>query len=234
MKGPEVCKELLFDTADFYRSFRPADPVSGRFDVAGFGIAPDVVVTTGYGRNALPFTGRHVMTEIQAHVRGAAFLSGLKTFLLVDIGGQDVKVVKVADGAVAGFRVNDKCAAGTGRYLENMRRVLGVSAEELGAADGEPCQLNATCAVFTETEIVDKIASGVSIGALCAGVNYSAYAKFKSHILDLWSGEPVLLTGGGAKNEGIRRLIAGEISPGVRALDRCQFGGAIGCALHGG
>jgi len=232
MREREIIKEMLFDTVDFYRSFRMEDPARFRAAVAGLGAAPGRIIATGYGREALAAAGAGQMPEIQAHAAGAVFLSGRRSFILIDIGGQDVKIVQVADGEVAEFSVNDKCAAGTGRYIENMSRVLGVDVHTFGSYYRDPLPLNATCAVFSETEVVGKIAAGVPVERLCASVNYSAYLKIRPHVLRLRRAEPVAVTGGGALNKSFAHFLRNETGCEIIEIGRPQFAGAIGCALR--
>jgi predicted CoA-substrate-specific enzyme activase len=233
MRDRSIVKEMLFDTVDFYRSFGARDGAVFRVDIAGWGLAPDRIVATGYGRENISFAEGAVMPEIQAHAAGAVFLAGLRSCVLIDIGGQDVKVIKVADGQVVHFAVNDKCAAGTGRYLEHMSRVLGIGIDELGMSADDPVILSSTCAVFSETELTGKIAAGIPVRRLAAGVNYSAFMKLKPLLLKVWRGEPVILTGGGAKNKSFSHFLRKEIGCEIIEIARPQFAGAVGCSLAG-
>ena len=120
-----VLRWELFDTAQFYRRF--AGRRGEGLDLGEIGIAPDARVgTTGYGRYLVRATAVIVVPEIRAHVLGVGWRMGRRSFVMVDIGGQDVKVAHVKDGRIGGFLTNDKCAAGTGRYLENAARALGL------------------------------------------------------------------------------------------------------------
>lgn len=233
MRDGKIIKEMTFDTVDFYRLFGARTGAQFHVALAGLGIEADRVIATGYGREALASAGAEKIPELQAHAAGAVFLSGVRSFVLIDIGGQDVKIMKVEDGVVAQFSMNDKCAAGTGRYLENMSRVLGVGIEALGDHYQDPVLLNATCAVFSETELTGKIAAGIPVDRLCAGVNYSAYLKFKPHVLKVWNGEPVVISGGGARNKSFARFLRKELGCEIIPVERPQYAGAIGCALQG-
>ena len=139
----------------------------------------DSAISTGYGRNNTDLRLFKSINEIKAHVYGAVFQTKLKEFILLDIGGQDVKVVKVEKGLITDLELNEKCAASSGRYLENMASMLEISLEDLCSFYKEPVELNSTCAVFSESELIGKIAEGISVERLCAGVNYSLYKRIK-------------------------------------------------------
>jgi predicted CoA-substrate-specific enzyme activase len=169
-----------------------------------------------------------------AHAMGARYLTGLSDFLLVDIGGQDSKVVLVENEKVVDFTMNDKCAASSGRYLENMAGVLGVSMEELGRHYQDPVDLDSTCAIFGESELIGKLVEGVPLASLCAGVNYSIFRRIAPMITQLltqFSGGTVVLSGGVSLNAAIQHIIRENLkNQRVLILPNAQFTGAIGCA----
>ncbi|HWJ02219.1 MAG TPA: acyl-CoA dehydratase activase, partial [Verrucomicrobiae bacterium] len=188
----------------------------------------DKLVSTGYGRNSLDLAGARVIPEIKAHLVGAVFQTGLKDFTLLDLGGQDSKIIKVQNGKMVDFLTNDKCAASTGRYLENMANVLGISLEELGRHWEEPVELNSTCAVFGESELIGKIVDGNSVAHLAAGVNFTIFRRIQPLLRQLWS--PVLVfTGGVAQNQALQKIIQQELRAEVVVPAEPQFNGAIGC-----
>ncbi|MDA8443370.1 MAG: acyl-CoA dehydratase activase [Peptococcaceae bacterium] len=222
-----------FDTIQFYRDF--GRRVEGQLviDWAGLGVVEaDYVVSTGYGRNALDLAGAKIMPEIKAHVVGAVYQTGLKNFTLLDLGGQDSKIVKVVEGRAADFLTNDKCAASSGRYLENMAHVLGMSLGELGRYWQDPVELNSTCAVFGESEIIGKIVDGNPMPNLAAGVNYTIFKRIQPMLRKLMS--PVLVfTGGVAHNRALREIICAASAVELVIPEHPQFNGAIGCAVSG-
>ena len=135
------------------------------------GIAASRIVGTGYGRISLPFADK-VVTEITCHARGAVHLFP-GTGVVLDIGGQDSKVISTApDGSVQDFLMNDKCAAGTGRFLQVLSGILGMELAELGeaAGRGKPAAISSMCAVFAETEIIGLLARGTPPADIAAGV----------------------------------------------------------------
>ncbi|MDD3927930.1 MAG: BadF/BadG/BcrA/BcrD ATPase family protein, partial [bacterium] len=148
-------KLYKYDTLTFYREFAVRNREGFSIDFAKLGIGPvESVVVTGYGRNNLHLQGAQVVTEITAHAAGAAVQSGLDDFTCLDLGGQDSKIIRVEGGRVTDFQTNDKCAAGSGRYLESMAAILGVDLSELGKYWENPVRLSSTCAIFGESEMI--------------------------------------------------------------------------------
>ena len=221
----------IHDTISFYRQCRLDEEKKLRVldeKLASLFITP--VVTTGYGRNLLALDNSRQIPETMAHVIGAQYLTGLSDFLLIDIGGQDSKVILVENGKIADFAMNDKCAASSGRYLENMAKVLGVSLEELGKEVTDPIELDSTCAIFGESELINKLVEGVPIASLCAGVNFSIYRRI-APMLTRFKSEHVLLSGGVSKNHALCKIIQDNLSgKQVMELPKAQFAGAVGCA----
>ncbi|MDH7498717.1 MAG: acyl-CoA dehydratase activase, partial [Syntrophomonadaceae bacterium] len=189
-------------------------------------------VATGYGKITVRVAGAVHIPEIQAHVLGACASTGLQSFTLLDIGGQDTKVVQVRRGQVKDFLTNDRCAASSGRYLEHMAEILGISVEELGRYDERPVELNATCAIFGETEIIGKIIAGASTEELAAGVNYAVFRRCAPMLRRLPS-EVVVMAGGGALNPALARIVSRELGVETVALADPQFNGARGCCAYG-
>lgn len=142
-------------------------------------IAVSRIVGTGYGRISLPFADK-VVTEITCHARGAVHLFP-GTGVVLDIGGQDSKVISTApDGSVQDFLMNDKCAAGTGRFLQVLSDILGMELAELGeaAGRGKPAAISSMCAVFAETEIIGLLARGTPPADIAAGVFRSIARRY--------------------------------------------------------
>jgi len=191
----------------------------------------DKAVSTGYGRNNTDLSRFEAINEIKAHVYGSIFQSEEKDFILLDIGGQDVKVVKVEKGLATDLDLNDKCAASCGRYLENMTNVLEVDLEELARHHVDPVELNSTCAVFSESELIGKIAEGISLERLCAGVNYSMYRRLRP-LLTKFKGNKLIISGGVAQNTSIVEYLKGDYTK-VEVVTDPQFNGAIGCCYYG-
>ena len=191
----------------------------------------DVAISTGYGRNNTDLSKFKAINEIKAHVYGAFYQSKLEDFILLDVGGQDVKVVKVEKAMITDLELNEKCAASCGRYLENMANVLEVGVKEMSTHFENPTTLNSTCAVFSESELIGKIAEGVSIEELCAGVNYSLYKRLHP-LLNKFKGRKLILTGGVANNKALNEYLKNDYDEIIKIED-AQFNGAIGCCYYG-
>lgn len=186
-------------------------------------------VSTGYGRFTVK--SMKVIPEIRAHVLGALYQTEYRDFTLLDIGGQDYKIVHVVNGVIQDFLTNDKCAAGTGRFLEKMAQVLDVSLEEISRHYRDPVKLNSTCTVFAETELISRMMEGHSRESLIAGVNYSVFERIKPYLLRFRS-NTIVFTGGVAKNSAIAEIIRLELGKEVVIPLEPQANGAIGCAYY--
>jgi len=223
----------LFDTVSFYKNFSKI--TDGRLVVDFDRILPqpiDKIVSTGYGRNNVRVSGAEVITELKAHALGAVFQTGLKDFVILDIGGQDSKVMLVEKGKIVDMILNDKCAASSGRYLENMATLLNISLEELTAYYKNPIKLNSTCAVFAESELIGYVSEGVDTKRLCAGVNYSLFNRIRT-ILDRFYSDRIVLVGGVAFNNAFQYYIKTECSFKQLIVPAYpQLNGAIGCCYY--
>ena len=196
---------------------------------------PARVVTTGYGRRSTQLQG-DIVTEITAAARGAHWL-GAPTgpvHSVVDLGGQDTKVILVhADGSVADFAMNDKCAAGTGRFLSLMAHALEVELGDLGDLSlraTQPVTINATCAVFAESEVVSLIARGRRKEDIVAGI-HAAIASRIANMVRQMGGKDVVFTGGGAKNKGLHKALESALGATIYVPPDPQFVVATGAAL---
>lgn len=190
------------------------------------------VIGTGYGRISLPFIDKKV-TEITCHAKGAVFQFP-STRTVIDIGGQDCKVISVNDkGIVSDFVMNEKCAAGTGRFLQMMAAILDMTLDELGqaAVKGEPIQISSVCTVFAESEIIGFLAQGVSKEAVAAGVVKSIAARIHALMGRVACRETVTFTGGLAQNKYICQLISSELGIKFNIPDKPQIVGALGAAI---
>ena len=194
----------------------------------------DYIVSTGYGRINVPFADKQV-TEITCHARGVASLfPEVKT--VVDIGGQDSKGIKIDKGRPIDFVMNDKCAAGSGRFLEITADALGIPIEEMGplALKSEnPALISNVCTIFAEQEVVSKLAEGVPLKDLVAGVLESLANRVSKMVKRLHVEEAVVLTGGVAKNAGLVKAFSEKLSCPVSVPSEPLLTGAIGAALIG-
>ncbi len=192
------------------------------------------VVATGYGRINVPFADKQI-TEISCHARGvASLLPTART--VIDIGGQDSKGIKLRDGRVIDFVMNDKCAAGTGRFLEVIAEGLGVKLEEMGElslTSGHEVAISSTCTVFAEQEVITRLAEGVPVADLVAGVHRAIATRVCGMVSRLKIEPDVAVTGGGAKNIGLVRALETKLGYKVIVPPEPLLTGAIGAALLG-
>jgi predicted CoA-substrate-specific enzyme activase len=195
----------------------------------------DYVVSTGYARNAVAFADKST-TEIICHAKGAHFMMpGTRT--IIDIGGQDSKAIEVdEEGNVRDFVMNDKCAAGTGRFLEIIADALGIKIEEMGEIGlqgNNPAKISNICTVFAEQEVVARLAEGVSLHDLVAGILESLANRVSRMVNRLRVAEEVVVTGGGAKNMGLVKALSDKLGYTVSVPPEPLLTGAIGAALLG-
>ncbi|MBI4651907.1 2-hydroxyglutaryl-CoA dehydratase [Candidatus Desantisbacteria bacterium] len=218
----------MLDTAKFYKKFNKA-PMQKILNCLGAAKKSDVTAT-GYGRHLLKIRGLNSISELFAHAAGAAYQTGLSSFILLDIGAQDCKVIHFDNGRIINFLTNDKCAASTGRFLENMAKCLGISIEELFRHYKNPVKISSTCAIFTESEIIGKISEGCKISELCAGINYAVYDKIIP-LLNQFKADTIVMTGGGSLNPALKKIIEKNTTSKIIVPPYAQFTGAIGCCL---
>jgi predicted CoA-substrate-specific enzyme activase len=243
--GSTMTKAVIVDESSIVSSvFGPTGPehrklayrvmgdVLGRAGLAFEDLA--FVVATGYGRINVPFADKQV-TEITCHAKGIHYL--LPTVrTVVDVGGQDSKGIKILNGKVAGFVMNDKCAAGTGRFLEVMADLLGVPLARLGELSlsaQRPAEISNTCTVFAEHEVTGRLADGESVPNLIAGIHEAVATRIYALVSKLKIEPDVALTGGGAKNAGLVKALAAKFSFPVLVPPEPLLTGALGAALVG-
>ncbi|MEA4973100.1 MAG: acyl-CoA dehydratase activase [Candidatus Metalachnospira sp.] len=194
-----------------------------------------LTVTTGYGRENIGF-GNSSVTEITCHARGAHYLNP-KARTVIDIGGQDSKVIRIDEnGAVLSFVMNDKCAAGTGRFLDMMARTMEISLEEmseLGLKWSGDVTISNMCTVFAESEVVSLVAQDTPPADIIHGLNKSVAGKTVSLVKRLGGESEYIMTGGVARNKGIVEAIEQKLGEKLFISDDSQLCGAIGAALIG-
>ena len=192
------------------------------------------IVATGYGRINVPFADRQI-TEITCHAKGLFYLlPTVKT--IVDIGGQDSKGIKIKDGKVNNFVMNDKCAAGTGRFLEVIADSLNVPLERLGEISisaSRAAEISSTCTVFAEHEVTNQLANGESVANLIAGVHMSVATRVSSLVKKLQIEKDIAITGGGAKNIGLVKALEEKFGCPVLVPPEPLITGALGAAIMG-
>jgi predicted CoA-substrate-specific enzyme activase len=229
-RGAQFTRRRL-DSLDFYRDFLDRRQGRLRIDWERLGLdQPAALVATGYGKHLLKDLAPTI-TEIRAIFLGARFLTGLDQFILLEMGGQDTKVLHVKDGRVFDFVTNDRCAAGTGRYLENMARFLKIPLREFSGYWQEPVAISQTCAIFGESELIGHLLEGVSLASLAAGVNASVSRRALT-MMHRYACPHVVFVGGMARNRAVVHFLREGSSCQVRVPPHPQFTGALGCCLE--
>jgi len=191
------------------------------------------IISTGYGRYSTPLAQKPY-TEITCHAIGAKyFLKDVKT--VIDVGGQDSKIIKISDkGKVEDFLMNDKCAAGTGRFVEVMARSLDVELFDVGAlslTSKSSLKINATCTVFAESEIVALVSQNIPKHDILKGICSSIASRLYSMILRIQTKGPYIMTGGVAKNIGVKVELERLLGEEIYVPFEPQIVGAVGAAL---
>jgi len=195
----------------------------------------DYIVGTGYGRVKIPFANSE-LSELSCHGKGAhSLIPSIKT--IIDVGGQDCKVIKVdKNGKILDFAMNDKCAAGTGRFLEVMAKTLELQLGELGPISLQSknqAKITAQCSVFAETEVVSLMADGVEVSDIVAGIHDAIASRIMSLVYRVGLEEDLTITGGVAKNIGVVAYLEKRLGVQSKKLSvDPQLIGALGAALN--
>jgi len=191
------------------------------------------IIATGYGRVIVPFANETV-TEISCHARGANWLfPSVRTVL--DMGGQDCKAIRCDDqGKLLNFVMNDKCAAGTGRFLEVMAEIMGLPLEDIGELSlqaREEVRINSTCTVFGKSEVAALIRQGRDKRDILAGLHVAILNRVYTLLRRVGIGPSFAITGGIAKNSGVVRRLEEKVGLNILLPEEPQIVGALGAAL---
>lgn len=239
--GSTTVKAILFNGSGYQARMTPAgwnpkelaiDLLSSLCDEIGLTTLPLLIATTGYGRRCLD-SAVISPTEITCHARGAVFLVPGCRFV-IDIGGQDAKGICLsADGFVEDFVMNDKCAAGTGRFLSTVGAALDISVDSLAkfAEGAESHRINSMCTVFAESEVISLINQGISRNAIIGGLHASIARRTASMVSSLHPAPPIVFTGGVSQNGDIVQKLGKELGFPVIVPDDALYAGALGAAL---
>jgi predicted CoA-substrate-specific enzyme activase len=193
------------------------------------------IVGTGYGQQEIPFAHK-LESEIVCHARGA-WWNNPSTRMIVDIGGQDSKAIKIDEnGKVIRYTYNDKCASGTGRFLEIMADALQVDLDDMGAIGktfNEKLTISSQCVIFAETEVVSLINEEKDVADILNALHHSLGSRVASQARTLLIEEDVIMTGGVAKNIGVFEALSSGIGVPLKALENIdpQINGAVGAAI---
>ncbi|KNC89068.1 putative 2-hydroxyacyl-CoA dehydratase activator YjiL [Trabulsiella odontotermitis] len=230
LEGNTLVRRFLCPTP-----FRPAQAIEQAWRELSEGLTERPFLTlTGYGRQLVDFADKQV-TEISCHGLGARLLMA-DTRTVIDIGGQDSKVIQLdEEGNLTDFLMNDKCAAGTGRFLDVISRTLGASVEQLDAlvTGVEPHAITSMCTVFAESEVISLRSAGIAPDAILAGVINAMARRSANFISRLTSQGPVLFTGGVSHCHTFTQMLSAHLGAEVQTHPDAQFAGAIGAALIG-
>lgn len=219
---PEASAEIVFTEA-----------------LAAGGLRPEAIratVSTGYGRRLIR-NATKVVTEISAAAAGGFALGGRRRMIILDVGGQDTKIIEVSDsGTASDFLMNDKCSAGTGRFLELMAAVMETDFDGLSALalrSKTPVTINSTCSVFAESEVVSLIAHAAKREDIAAGIMRSIAHRIAGMLHSFDRSMPLMFSGGGAISEALRQAVETEAGRRLFVLPDPQFVVAYGAALCG-
>ena len=228
MKDGEVVKTLLLDTG--FSSRKVADEIYHILEQDGISKENARYVATGYGRISVPYADQTV-TEITCHGKGATYLFK-EDGTVIDIGGQDTKGISMKRGRVMKFIMNDKCSAGTGKFLEVMTNRLGLTQDELSnlARNGSPITISSMCTVFAESEVISLIGKGTPREDIAYGVIESVVTKVVQLISQV-KADTYYLTGGLCDDTYIVERLERALGAPVKTIPLARFAGAIGAAI---
>lgn len=214
-----------------WSSVETAENIKERLSELGINKNNSRIVATGYGRVSVPYADKTV-TEITCHGKGAYYLFD-RDCTVIDIGGQDTKVITVQNGNVTNFTMNDKCAAGTGRFLELMANTLGFDIVEMckRAQEGKETTISSMCTVFAESEVISLIGSGKKREDIACGVVDSITGKVKSLCQKHSDSFDYFLTGGLSENPYIVEKLSEKLGSTIKTDKLGRYAGAIGAAL---
>ena len=228
IKDGGIIKTILMDTG--FSSRKVADEIYTMLEKEGITKENAKYVATGYGRVSVPYAD-NVVTEITCHGKGADYLFG-ENGTVIDIGGQDTKGISLKKGRVMKFIMNDKCSAGTGKFLEVMTNRLGLTPEELSALarTGNPISISSMCTVFAESEVISLIGKGTPREDIAFGVIESVVNKVVSLLAQV-PAEKYFLTGGLCEDEYMIERLSKALNAPVESKPLARYAGAIGAAI---
>ncbi|MEG0249364.1 MAG: acyl-CoA dehydratase activase [Peptostreptococcus sp.] len=216
-----------------YNSRKTAEDIRQMLEKSGIDIENSNIMATGYGRVSVPYANE-IMTEISCHGKGAYYLFG-ENATVIDIGGQDTKVISLKKGRVMKFLMNDKCSAGTGKFIEIMSDRLGLTFDELEeiAAKGKETTISSMCTVFAESEIISLIGEGTPREDIANGVINSVVEKVVQLAAQI-PADKYILTGGFCENDYFIKELSKALDGPVYSDSKARFAGAIGAAVYAG
>ncbi len=228
IENNQVVKTILLDTG--FSSRKVAETIYSMLEEDGITKENSRYVATGYGRISVPYADK-VVTEITCHGKGAQFLFE-EDGTVIDIGGQDTKGIVLKKGRVMKFIMNDKCSAGTGKFIEVMTNRLGLTQDELSelARKGNPITISSMCTVFAESEVISLIGKGTPREDIAYGVIESVVTKVVQLIAQV-PGERYFLTGGLCEDSYVLERLSKALNAPVSSKPLARYAGAIGAAI---
>lgn len=212
---------------------RVVEEALSRAGITGEDVA--AVVSTGYGRNRYE-KADFAVSELTCHALGANLIFP-EVRTIIDIGGQDAKVILLnAEGKMDSFLMNDKCAAGTGRFLDVMATILNLNVNDMGTLAAQACApaaISSTCTVFAESEVISQMACGTQIPDLVAGICSSVASRTAALAKRIGIQDQVCMSGGVAQNEGVRSALSQAIGHEILFSPLAQYFGALGAGRYG-
>ena len=224
--------KLNFVMPTGWSSVESSNRIREKLKDEGIDVEEAKVIATGYGRVSVPYAHKTI-TEITCHGKGAYYLTGSDLVTVVDIGGQDTKIITIEDGNVTNFIMNDKCAAGTGRFLELMANTLGVSLDHMAnmALEGEDIKISSMCTVFAESEVISLIGRGVKREDIARGVFNAIIGRIKTLLSKQGIRGDLYLTGGLCELEPFIKLLSENLDKEVKTNPLARYAGSIGGAI---
>lgn len=225
-------KEPIFEVLPTgWNSKLTAKIIKEGLEEKGYSTEVGIIAATGYGRISVEYAD-HVITEITCHGIGGYEMIG-RDCTIIDIGGQDTKYINVVGGKPVDFLMNDKCAAGTGKFIEVMANRLGLTIEELFdlAQIGKPIAISSLCTVFAESEVINYMGEGRSREDLSAGVVDSVALKVKTLVQRKELQDTIIITGGFSNNDFFASLLSKKLGKKVIPMPNGRYAGAYGAAL---
>ena len=228
IENGKIIKTLLLSTG--FSSRKTADDIYRELEKDGITKDNAKYVATGYGRVSVPYAD-NTITEITCHGKGADFLFQ-ENGTVIDVGGQDTKAISLKKGRVMKFIMNDKCSAGTGKFLEIMTNRLGLTQKELSeiARKGQPITISSMCTVFAESEVISLIGKGTPREDIAFGIIESVVKKVCSLAAQI-PNDVYFLTGGLCEDEYFMERLSLSLNAPVKSTPLARFAGAIGAAL---
>ncbi len=238
--GSTAAKVSVFDEEGLNKNFtmptgwssiETSKIIEDRLGESGIDIGKSKIVATGYGRISVPYAHKTI-TEITCHGKGAYYLLG-RDCTVIDIGGQDTKIISIEGGRVSNFTMNDKCAAGTGRFLDLMANSLGVSVDDLAqmALKGNDISITSMCTVFAESEVISLIGKGTPREDIARGIVNSILGRVSTMLHKHGKSNTVYLTGGLCEVSSFIQLLSEKIDQEVLTSKEARYAGSIGAAL---